>query len=295
MPRRGLGKGLSALIPEEPASGKEQIVEIEITQISASPNQPRQDFSEESIKELAASITQHGLVQPIVVRRSGVGYQVVAGERRLRAAKEAGLASIGAIVRDVSDADALQIALIENLQREDLNPLEEAEAYRRLIQDFGLTQEEVADRVAKSRPQVANILRLLQLEPQVREMVRRNVLSVGHARALLAVDNLTVQKAAAERMVEKGLSVREAEAHISALIGRAQRVIRSREHRDRQPEMVDIESRLRNALGTRVRISGDGRRGKLEIHYFSPEELERVVDAILLVSQEAAATSNKRP
>ncbi len=295
MPRRGLGKGLSALIPEEPVSGKEQIVEIEIAQVSASPNQPRQDFSEESIKELAASITQHGLVQPIVVRRWGAGYQVVAGERRLRAAKKAGLASIGAIVRDVSDADALQIALIENLQREDLNPMEEAEAYRRLIQDFGLTQEDVADRVAKSRPQVANILRLLQLEPQVQEMVRRNVLSVGHARALLAVDNLTVQKAAAERMVEKGLSVREAEAHISALIGREQRVIRSREHRDRQPEMVDIESRLRNALGTRVRITGDSRRGKLEIHYFSPEELERVVDAILLVSQEAAATSNRRP
>jgi len=295
MPRRGLGKGLSALIPEEPTSSKEQIVEIEITQISTSPNQPRQDFSEESIKELAASITQHGLVQPIVVRRSGTGYQVVAGERRLRAAKEAGLTSIGAVVRDVSDADALQIALIENLQREDLNPMEEAEAYRRLIQDFGLTQEEVADRVAKSRPQVTNILRLLQLEPQVQEMVRRNVLSVGHGRALLAVDNLMVQKAAAERMVEKGLSVREAEAHISALIGRAQRIIKTREHREREAEMVDIESRLRNALGTKVRITGDSRRGKLEIHYFSPEELERVIEAILLVSQEAAATSGRRP
>jgi len=293
MPRRGLGKGLSALIPEEPASGTEQIVEIEIAQVSTSPSQPRQDFTEESIKELAASIVQHGLVQPIVVRRAGAGYQVVAGERRLRAAKQAGLTTIGAVVRDVSDADALQIALIENLQREDLNPMEEAEAYRRLVQDFGLSQDEVADGVAKSRPQVANILRLLQLEPQVQEMVRRGKLSMGHARALLALDNVTVQRAAAERMVEKGLSVREAEAHISALIGRAHRVIKARQHRKREAEMMDIEARLRTALGTKVRITGDSRRGKLEIHYFSAEELERVVEAILLLSREAAATTGK--
>ncbi|MDP2859878.1 MAG: ParB/RepB/Spo0J family partition protein [Bacillota bacterium] len=293
MPRRGLGKGLSALILEEPVSGKEQIVEIEIGQISPSPNQPRQEFAEESIKELADSIVQYGLVQPIVVRRAGPGYEVVAGERRLRAATLAGLKTIGAVVRELSDADALQIALIENLQREDLNPLEEAEAYRRLVQDFGLTQDGVADRVAKSRPQVANILRLLQLEPQVQEMVRRDKLSAGHARALLALDNPTVQRAAAERMVEKGLSVREAEAHVSALIGRGHRVTRARQQKARDAEMIDVEARLRAALGTTVRITGDSRRGKLEIHYFSAEELERVVEAILLLSREAAATDSK--
>ena len=293
MPRRGLGKGLSALIPEEPVSGKEQILEIEIGQISPSPSQPRQDFAEESIKELADSIVQHGLVQPIIVRRAGTGYEVVAGERRLRAATMAGLKTIGAVVRELGDADALQIALIENLQREDLNPLEEAEAYRRLVQDFGLTQDEVADRVAKSRPQVANTLRLLQLEPQVQEMVRRDRLSAGHARALLALDNPTVQRAAAERMAEKGLSVREAEAHVSALIGRGHRATRARQQKTREVEIIDIEARLRAALGTTVRITGDSRRGKLEIRYFSAEELERVVEAILLLSREAAATDSK--
>jgi ParB family chromosome partitioning protein len=292
MPRRGLGKGLSALIPDDPAGGKEQIVEIEVSQISASPNQPRQAFADESIKELAESILQHGLVQPIVVRRAGARYEVVAGERRLRAARLAGLSTISAVVRDLSDADALQIALIENLQREDLNPIEEAEAYRRLVQEFGLTQEEVADRVAKSRPQVANTLRLLQLEPQVQEMVRRDKITAGHARALLALENPAVQRAAAERMAEKGLSVREAEAHVSALIGRG-RVSRARQKRAREAEMIEVEARLRAALGTTVRLTGDSRRGKLEIHYFSADELERVVDAILLAAREVAATNSK--
>jgi ParB family chromosome partitioning protein len=233
------------------------------------------------MQELAASIREHGVVQPVIVRPAGDGYELVAGERRLRAAKLAGLRAIPAVIREVSDAEALEIALIENLQREDLNPLEQAEAYRRLVEEFGLGQEEVSKQVGKSRPHVSNMLRLLQLGPEVQSLVRAGRLSMGHARALLALENTAVQKSAAERMLVKGMSVREAEVHVSALMGRTPREQKGRREARREPQIEDLEARLRNVLGTRVKITGGGARGKLEIHYFSAEELERVSGMLL--------------
>ncbi len=281
MQKRGLGRGLGALLPEVDES-TDQVNELEIGRISPNPEQPRQHFGEAAIEELAASIREHGVVQPIIVRPDGDSYQLIAGERRLRAARRAGLERIPAIVRSMSDAQALEVALIENLQREDLNPMEEAEAFKKLSEEFSLTQEQVSARVGKSRPHIANTLRLLNLASDVQQMVREARLSMGHARALLALESATVQKAAAERIVSKQMSVREAEEYVNALLGRVQRRPGQKSKQRKDPQVEEIETRMRGVLGTRVKITGNTSRGRMEIHYFSQEELERVVDAILM-------------
>jgi ParB family chromosome partitioning protein len=279
--KKGLGRGLRALLPDEPLASNDRVQEVAISRISTNPGQPRQQFNPETIAELAASIREHGVVQPVLLRAIGDDFELVAGERRLRAAREAGLETVPAIVRELSDGEALEIALVENLQREDLNPMDQAEAYRKLSDDFGLSQEDIARRVGKSRPQITNTMRLLQLEPGIQGFVREGKLSMGHARALLALETETVQRKAAERMVAKSMSVREAESHVSALIGRPQRPVEKTAADRRAPEIEDVETQMRAALGTRVRITGDANRGKLEIHYFSAEDLERVVTTII--------------
>ena len=295
---RGLGKGLSALIPgpaEGPADPVTQAVEavyaeLPVDEIAPNPRQPRTVFDEEALAELVHSIREIGLLQPVVVRRVGDGYELVAGERRLRASREAGLTHIPAIVRQTDDDDLLRDALLENLHRADLNALEEAAAYQQLLSDFGCTQDELARRIGRSRPQVTNTLRLLRLPPDVQRRVAAGVLSAGHARALLSLDDTADMEALATRIVAEGLSVRTVEEII--LIGEADGRARSRTPRARRSGPADsgvadavaeLVSRAADATDTRVLASGFGTRstrGRLVIECADLDDLRRVVELI---------------
>jgi ParB family chromosome partitioning protein len=285
--KRGLGRGLGALIPEMETAEKERqgVSEIEIRLIDPNPNQPRREFDSEKLGELAESIREHGLVQPILVRPKGDGrYEIVAGERRWRAAQLAGLTKVPALVREFTEQESMEIALIENLQREDLNPLEEAEAYRLLLDQFGLTQEELARRLGKSRPQISNTLRLLQLSAPVQGLVQSGQLSMGHAKVLLGVEDGALQLQLAELVVAKGLSVRELEG----LIARATREeAPKRQKASLSVEMRAVESRLREHFGTPVRLQYANDKGKLEITFYGEEGLSRIMEALGLVEKES--------
>jgi ParB family chromosome partitioning protein len=285
--RRGLGRGLGALIPEMETAEKDRqgVSEIEIRLIDPNPKQPRREFDSEKLGELADSIREHGLVQPIVVRPKGdARYEIVAGERRWRAAQLAGLTKVPALVREFTEQESMEIALIENLQREDLNPLEEAEAYRLLLDQFGLTQEELARRLGKSRPQISNTLRLLQLSAPVRSLVQGGQLSMGHAKVLLGVEDAGLQLQLAELVIAKGLSVRDLEA----LIARAtQEEAPKRQRSNLSVEMRAVESRLREHFGTPVRLQYANEKGKLEITFYGEEGLSRVLEALGLVEKES--------
>ncbi|MCG0238450.1 MAG: ParB/RepB/Spo0J family partition protein [Firmicutes bacterium] len=287
MSRRGLGKGLRVLIPES-SEEKENVQEIEVAQIRPNPHQPRQAFDEAKLAELAASIREHGVVQPVLVRPVESGYELVAGERRWRAAQMAGLDRIPAIVRDLTPAQVMEIALIENLQREDLNPLEEAEAYRRLIEEFHLTQEELARRLGKSRSQIANTLRLLNLPEPVRSRIAAGTLSVGHAKVLLGLSDPGEQVRLADRVEREQLSVRQLEALI-AREGRRRSHRSPREAKDgagRNADLMALEAALRERLGTPVRILPGQPRGKIEIAFYGDEDLARIYDLIMGTGQE---------
>jgi ParB family chromosome partitioning protein len=272
--RRRLGRGLEVLLPSlEPAAG-DTVRELELDQIEPNPEQPRRRFDEAALRELADSLREHGMLQPVIVRALGGRYQLVAGERRCRAAEMAGLRHVPAIVREYSDAEMLEIALLENLQREDLNPLEEAEAYATLIDRFGLSQEDLARRLGRSRPAISNALRLLSLEPPIREMVAAGSLSAGHARALLAVNGGAERVALARRASARGLSVRDVERL-------AQRALR-RPARSRavSAAYAELEEELRAAVGSRVRIRRRGARGTIEIEFIGDADLERLVELL---------------
>lgn len=286
MSRKGLGRGLDALIPEIGPVEREQIQAIPVARIRPNPKQPRKEFEPEALEELAASIRQHGLVQPVLVRPADGDYELVAGERRWRAAQLAGLESIPAVVRDVSPAQAMEIALIENLQREDLNPLEQAEAYRTLLEEHGLSHDELARRLGKSRPQITNTLRLLNLAPGVREAVATGALSMGHAKVLLSIENPRAQEELAARAANEGWSVRTLERELERR--RQQERGPSPRARARQParsggdpDLAGIEARLREHLGTPVRIHAGSPRGRIEIHFFGTDDLNRLVELIL--------------
>lgn len=282
MSKRGLGKGLGALVPEAVGGQRDLAVPIEIGCIRPNPRQPRQLFGQEKLNELAQSLREHGLVQPIVVRSTSDGYELVAGERRWRAAQLAGMETIPAIVRNMSSSEALEIALIENLQREDLNPIEEAEAYETLIGELAVTQEELGRRLGKSRPHIANCLRLLGLPAEVRALVAARQVSMGHAKVLLGLEDEAVLTALARRVVAAGLSVRELEEDVAR--ARAQREAKgsSGEVRgeQRNPEIVGWESRLRETLGSPVRIIEGSPRGRIEVTYFGPEDLTRLLEIL---------------
>lgn len=280
MSKRGLGRGLSALIPETNLEQGDKPGEIRLDEIVPNPYQPRRLFDQEKLDELAESIRKHGVLQPIVVRKAGERYEIVVGERRYRAARQAGLESIPAVVREYDDRDMMQIALVENLQREDLNPIEEAEGYRRLMSEFGLTQEELGAVLGKSRSAVANTLRLLKLDPFVQESVSRGTLSMGHARALLALESPADQIRVCRKVVEEGLSVRQTEELVKRLLTPAQRVKHSKETA-RDPNIVEIEDRLKRSLGTQVRIKPGQRRSVIEIEYYSSDDLERILERVL--------------
>ena len=248
--------------------------------IDPNPNQPRRTFDEQALAGLADSIRAHGVLQPIIVRRNGERFQIVAGERRLKAAGLAGLASVPVVVREFSDAEVAEIALVENLQREDLNPLEEAEALRRLIDEFGLTQEELAEHLGRSRPAITNALRLLQAGEPVREALWRRELTAGHARALLPVTDVARQREAVERIRVRGLSVRDTERLARKLQAPARPRAAGRGASGARPEWRAAEERLREALGTRVQIRGDTREGVIEIRYLGADDLERLLELL---------------
>jgi ParB family transcriptional regulator, chromosome partitioning protein len=275
--RSGLGKGLGALIPA-PVGDVGGLQELPVAAIRPNRYQPRQEFDEEALGGLAESIREVGVLQPVLVRPAGDGYELVAGERRWRAARRAGLQTIPALVRDTDDEAAVQQALVENLHRDDLNPLEEAAAYQQLIEDFGLTHEQVGERVGRSRAYVSNLLRLMQLPPAVQRSVKEGKLNMGHARALLGTPDRAFQEHLAKRTVEQDLSVRQVE---EAVRERQQAPTPGAKRSDgkgslRPPGLLELEELLGEQLDTTVRISMSGRRGKLSIEFADLEDLERI-------------------
>lgn len=275
MSKRGLGRGLGALLSSAPAEGGETLLEIPVADISPNPNQPRKAFEQAALDELAASIRNSGVVQPVLVRRVGAAWQLVAGERRLRAARQAGLERVPAIVREASDAESLELALVENLLRENLNPMEEAEGYHRLLQEFGWTQEELARRVGKDRSSVANAVRLLKLPAPIQDDLRGGRLTMGHARALLALPDAGAQLRLREEILAQSWSVRTTEERVQRRRGAAPPTARRR-----SAELVALEEAIQRTLLTRVRIAGTERRGRIEIGYANAAELERLAAAL---------------
>lgn len=274
--RPALGRGLSALIPDAPAAppAVERGLDVDTDLLRPNPFQPRGQIDDARIEELARSIRSHGIIQPIVVRRADRGYEIVAGERRWRASQRAGLLKVPVVVRDVPDDRLLASALIENIQREDLNPIEEAQAYRRLGEEIGLTQEQIADAVGKDRSSIANYMRLLKLPHEVRQNVAAGTLSMGHARAILGLGDETVQLRVSRDVIAKSLSVRETEA----LVARSTQPAAKRAEQPKDVHTRAAEDRLRFALGTRVRIVRKGRGGKVEIDFANENELQRIFE-----------------
>ncbi len=287
-PRPGLGRGLSALIPTSPAQAKEsgltevegaRLREIPVEQISPNPRQPRQVFDEEEMAELVHSIKEIGLLQPIVVRPMGPeSYELIMGERRWRAHQKAGLRTISAVVRETTDEDLLRDALLENLHRSQLNPLEEAAAYQQLLEDFGCTQEELSEKIGRSRPQITNTIRLLKLPPAVQRRVAAGVLSAGHARALLAVPNPELQDRLATRVVAEGISVRQLEEIVRFGEEDATPATRKLSTRPTSPRVAELAHRLSERFDTRVKVDFGKTKGKIVVEFATIGDLERIVD-----------------
>ena len=288
MAKSGLGKGLGALISGRPAlapmavDSEERIREVELTRIVPSPLQPRKDFSEEALTELVDSIRQHGIIQPLIVREIGGRYEIIAGERRWRAAQELGLAEVPVILRTANDLEVLELSLIENLQRADLNPIEEAQGYARLASEFGLRQEDIASKVGRSRAAVANAMRLLDLHPQIQVWLTQDLLSVGHAKVLLGLKGAEEQLAVAQTVLRRSATVRATERLVARQLGgvRSRRRRRSVEATAGSAAIEDLQERLQQHLGTRVTVHHGEKRGRIEIEYYGNDDLQRVVVAL---------------
>ena len=281
MERRALGKGLSALIPEqaiETGAHKEEIVYVQSGQIKPNPFQPREDFDQISIEELAQSIKEKGVIQPLLVRRRGDNYELIAGERRFRATNLLGLKEIPVIVRDVSDQDSLELALIENIQREGLNPIEEAHAYQHLIEKFKVTQEKISEVLGKARVTITNTLRLLKLPHEIQVEMKKGRISFAHGRALLEIEDTNHQRKLVQDIISKGLSVRELESLIKS--SRPKSIKRNIGQGQREPLVAILEEQLQHALATKVRISKRKKRGHINIEFYSQEDLQRIVNVI---------------
>ncbi|MBE3591492.1 MAG: ParB/RepB/Spo0J family partition protein [Thermoanaerobacter sp.] len=279
--KKGLGRGLQALIPEYQTEELQGVETINITYIHPNQYQPRKQFDGESLKELAESIKQHGVIQPIIVRKVDSGYQIVAGERRWRAAKIAGLSEIPAIVKNFDDLQVMEIALIENLQREDLNPIEEAKAYKALIEQFNLTQEEISKKIGKSRSVIANSIRLLNLDDRVQEMLVKGDITIGHAKVILSLPNKSLQYEAAKKVAEENLNVRETENLVKNLLRKNEKITKKLKLDKIDAHVKEIEDNLCSFLGTKVKISQRSKdRGIIQIEYYSEEDLTRIIEII---------------
>lgn len=285
MTKRGLGKGLAALIPTAPTElAAASVREVAVDAIVPNPRQPRQTQDPDALQELADSIREHGLIQPLIVtaatpdqQATGVQYQLIAGERRWAAARLASLTTVPVIVKEATPQQMLELALVENIQRADLNPLEEAAAYQQLIDEFGLTQEEVAARVGKSRVSVANVVRLLRLPDEVKAALLNGQITEGHARALLAADNPETMIRLLKTVTRQGLNVRQTEELVRRQTAESQPKVKE----DPSPDTIALENRFRESLGTKVRLFRSKKGGKLVIHFYSEEELQAIYDAIV--------------
>lgn len=294
--KKGLGKGLGNLIPESDKEAQktkvvEKVVEkkvivkepaetiVKINEVEPNKNQPRRTFDEDALLELAESIKQHGVIQPLIVKKRDKYYEIIAGERRWRAAKMAGLKEIPIVIKDLSDQEIMEVALIENIQREDLNPIEEAQAYQRLIKEYNYKQDELAERVSKSRVAVTNSMRLLKLDERVQKMIIDDMISAGHARALLAITDSEKQYTVAMKVFDEKLSVRETEK----LIKNLDKQVKPKVNTTPENDFVyrDIENKLKESMGTKVIIHNkDNNKGKIEIEYYSQDDFERIVDIL---------------
>lgn len=286
MEKKVLGRGLSALIPEniieklESAPGPQEIVRVKTDQVKPSPYQPRLEFNSAKQEELIASIREKGILQPIIIRRVTAGYEVIAGERRLRAAKSLNLPEIPVVVRNVSDEEAMVISIMENIQREELNAIDEAKAFFRLINEFNLTQDSVAQSVGKDRSTVSNLLRLLKLPTEIQKSIAEGQINMGHARALLGIETLSEQRKLFKEIVEGNLSVRAVENLVKNQTRHRRGARRLTKEGNKDPFVASVEEQLQHHLGTKVRIMHQRKRGKVIIEYYSNEDLERIVGLI---------------
>ncbi|MEG0440457.1 ParB/RepB/Spo0J family partition protein [Solibacillus cecembensis] len=279
---KGLGKGIEALFHEEAVHMEDQVQQISLTKILENPFQPRKIFDETAITELSASIIEHGIIQPIIVRKKGKKYEIVVGERRFRASKQAGLMEIPAIVKDFDEQQMMEVAILENLQREDLTPIEEADAYNSLINQLNFTQEDLAKRLGKSRPHIANLIRLLQLPDEIRELVNNGELSMGHGRALLGLKNKRRIPEIAQKVIKDQLNVRQLEKLIQLL---NEDVPRETEKVKKDVHVQATESQLRDYFGTQVQIKKVKDKGKIEIEFYSDDDLHRILEILKLEEQ----------
>lgn len=303
MAKKGLGKGLGAIFGEDVIKESEEDIAkakaaavdkgeemtsermVKLALIEPNKNQPRKDFNEEQLRELADSIKRYGVLQPLLVQKKGNFYEIIAGERRWRAAKMAGLKEIPVVLREYTKQEGMEIALIENVQREDLNPIEEALAYQQLVKEFHLTQEEIAERVAKNRATITNSMRLLKLDEQIQEMLIQNMISSGHARALLSLDDKGLQLKAAKMILDGGMSVRETERLVKKLAREAEDDGSDKKDKKKDEALAiiyqNLEERMKSIMGTKVSIHNkDKNKGRIEIEYYSEAELERIVEMI---------------
>lgn len=279
--KNALGRGLGALIPEmmDEENQTSGIKEIDINEIAPAADQPRKNFDEEKIQKLAESIKEHGVLQPILVKKDGKYYKIVAGERRWRAARIAGLKNVPIIEKKLTDREAMEISLIENLQREDLNPIEEAQAYKKLMDDFKLTQEDIAERVGKSRPAITNSIRLLSLDERVLNYLIDGTISEGHGKVLASINDKNLQFEIAKKIIDENLNVRQTEKLIKKIEGKKENIEKIIK---KEVYIKDIESRMKNYFGTKVTINNGRKKGKIEIEYYSKDDLERIVEMLNL-------------
>jgi ParB family chromosome partitioning protein len=280
--RMALGKGLGALLPEFGQGESKSLLYCGIEEIVPNRSQPRKHFDESRLQELAESIKEKGILEPLIVRRIEQGYELIVGERRWRAAQKAGLKEVPVLVKEAEGGEALELSLIENLQRENLNPIEEAEAFKRLTEEFNVNQGELATRLGKDRTTITNVLRLLKLPLEVRNQLLQNRITSGHARAILSLETKEKQKELCSRIIQEGLSVREAEAIAKRWSEKPKKKGPSDRRRgELESQLNSLQDSLRQSLGTKVRITPNGKRGKIEIEYYSHEDLQRIVEAIL--------------
>ena len=279
--RVALGKGLGALIPEIGPEESKRLFYCGIEEIIPNRSQPRKYFDESKLQELADSIKEKGVLEPLIVRKVEQGYELIVGERRWRAAQKAGLKEVPVLVKEAEGREVLELSLIENLQREDLNPVEEADAFRRLMEEFGISQGELGTRLGKDRTTIANALRLLRLPPEVRDYLLEKKITPGHARAVLSLETEERQKELCGLIIRKGLSVREAEALAKRWTERQRRATPASSRNDLESQLNSLMNSLRQHLGTKVHITQRGKKGKIEIEYYSFEDLGRIIDTIL--------------